>query len=115
MTVNSKQNSAGSVTKVPVVILNLELIGYWRAGIIEEKDHRLSKMEVDALKERLAKESGRFGDRHCHLTVIGDKTRVDSFTESLKRCFLTEEEIKDWQSGAEFSDPWPKNVVKIMD
>ncbi|MEM7800361.1 MAG: GTP-binding protein [Chloroflexota bacterium] len=95
--------------------ISLELIGYWRAGIIEDKDHRLTKMEVDGLKERLAKESGRFGDRHCHLTVIGDKARVDAFTESLKRCFLTEEELQHWQSGGVFSDPWPTNIVKITD
>lgn len=93
--------------------ISLELVGYWRSGAIEEKDNRLLEIEVELLKERLAKESGRFGDRHCHLTVIGDKTQVDSFTESLKCCFLSEEEIKHWQSGGEFPDPWPTNMVKI--
>ncbi|MEM7298508.1 MAG: GTP-binding protein [Bacteroidota bacterium] len=92
--------------------INLELIGHWRTGIIEDKDNDLTEMELELLKERLTQESGRFGDRHCHLTVIGDKTQVDSFTESLKRCFLTEEEIKHWQSGGEFTDPWPTNMTK---
>lgn len=93
--------------------INLELVGYWRSGIVEEKDNGLHEMEIALLKEKLAREKGRFGDRHCQLTVIGDKTQVDSFTEALKACFLTEEEIKHWQSGGEFTDPWPKNMVKI--
>lgn len=93
--------------------IGLELIGYWRSGIIEDKDNGLDKMEVELLKEKLAKESGRFGDRNCHLTVIGDKTQVDAFAEALEHCFLTEEEIKHWQSGGEFSDPWPKNIAKL--
>ena len=95
--------------------INLEFVGYWRSGIIEENNNGLHKMEIDMLKEKLARETGRFGDRHCHLTVIGDKTQIDRFTEALKSCFLTEEEIKHWQSGGEFPDPWPKNMVKIED
>ena len=95
--------------------INLELVGYWRFGIVEEKDNGLHEEEVKMLKEMLAKETGRFGDRHCHLTIIGDKIQLDSFTEALKACFLTEEEIEYWQSGGEFSDPWPKNMVKIAD
>lgn len=93
--------------------ISLELIGFWRSGIVEEENSNLLEMEIELLKERLAKESGRFGDRHCHLTVIGDKTQVDRFTEALKSCFLTEEEIKYWQNGGEFPDPWPKNIVKL--
>ncbi|MEM9339246.1 MAG: GTP-binding protein [Bacteroidota bacterium] len=95
--------------------INLELIGYWRSGVVEESNSGLMEMEIELLKERLAKESGRFGDRHCHLTVIGDKTQVDRFTEALKACFLTEDEIAHWQAGDEFPDPWPKNIVKMVD
>jgi G3E family GTPase len=95
--------------------INLELVGYWRSGIIEENDNGLNEIEVELLKEKLAGETGRFGDRHCHLTVIGDKTQVDRFTEALKSCFLTEEEIKHWQLGGEFPDPWPKDRVRIED
>ncbi len=93
--------------------VSLELVGYWRSGIIEEKNNRLQELEVSLLKEKLAKETGRFGDRHCHLTVIGDKKQVDSFTEALKSCFLTEKEITHWKSGGEFTDPWPKSMIKM--
>lgn len=94
--------------------INLELIGYWRSGILEENNHKLLESEIELLKEKIAQESGRFGDRHCHLTVIGDKSQVDRFTKALTSCFLTEDEIAHWESGGEFPDPWPKNIVKMM-
>lgn len=93
--------------------ISLEFIGYWRSGIVEDDEHGLTEMEIEQLKERLANEPGRFGDRRCDLTVIGDKTQVDSFTKALESCFLTEDELKHWQSGGEFADPWPKNMVKL--
>ncbi len=91
--------------------INLELVGYWRAGILENKDNRLDEMERAVFREQLANKPGRFGDRECHLTVIGDRTQVDQFTDSLMQCFLTEGEIARWQSGEDFSDPWPDNIV----
>lgn len=93
--------------------INLELIGSWRSGIIEDKEHGLLEMEIKLLKERLKKESGHFGDRHCDLTVIGDENQVDRFTDALKSCFLTNHEIELWKNGHEFPDPWPKNIVRI--
>ncbi len=73
--------------------------------------HHYDEIEIKGLEEIVAKNSGRFGDRRCHLTVIGDKTQVDWFTESLQRCFLTENEIEHWKSGGTFPDPWPNNYV----
>ena len=73
--------------------ISLELIGSWRSGIVETDDHGLSDMEIKLLEELLTKESGRFGDRHCDLTVIGDKTQIDKFTDKLISWFLTEEDI----------------------
>ncbi|MBN32242.1 MAG: cobalamin biosynthesis protein, partial [Crocinitomicaceae bacterium] len=35
------------------------------------------------------------------------------FTRALESCFLTEEEIKLWRSGAEFADPWPSDLARI--
>ena len=95
--------------------ISLELIGSWRAGILEDDDHGLLEFELELLKEQVAKEAGRFGDRRCDLTVIGDQSKVDVFTDVLNSCFLTEEEIKLWQNGHEFHDPWPKRIVKLTD
>jgi len=93
--------------------ISLELIGYWRSGIVEDENHGITEFEIQALKKILAEESGRFGDRQCDLTVIGDKAHVDRFTNALKSCFLTEEEIELWKNGHRFTDPWPKSTVKI--
>lgn len=94
--------------------ISLELIGSWRSGIVEDKNHGLSEMEIQQLKEMLAKEPGRFGDRHCDLTVIGDKTQVNQFTDKLISCFLTDDEIRLWEEGYVFDDPWPKNIVRMV-
>lgn len=94
--------------------ISLEIIGSWRAGILEDTDHGLSEIEVKLLSEKLSKESGRFGDRHCDLTVIGDKAEIDQFTNALKACFLENEEIQLWRNGHSFEDPWPKNLVKLV-
>ncbi|MEM8585910.1 MAG: GTP-binding protein [Bacteroidota bacterium] len=93
--------------------INLELIGYWRAGIVEDENHGITDFEIEQLKKMLAEEPGRFGDRQCDLTVIGDEAHVDRFTDALKSCFLTDREIELWKAGHEFDDPWPKNIVKI--
>jgi len=95
--------------------INLELIGTWRSAILEDENNGLLEIEIEFLKEKLAKKSGRFGDRHCDLTVIGDKEHVDVFTEKLKSCFLTEQEIDLWENSHKFKDPWPKNILEIKD
>ena len=92
--------------------INLELIGIWLSWIIEDKNGNLLDSEIKLIKEKLSKESGRFGDRHCELTVIGDKTQVDKFTDALKSCFLNDKEIALWKNDYMFEDPWPKNIVK---
>ena len=94
--------------------ISLELIGSWRAGVLEDKDNGLLEVEQEGLKEILAKETGRFGDRHCDLTVIGDKSQVDQFTNKLKACFLNDKEIELWENGHQFDDPWPKKLVRVM-
>tara|TARA_B100001057_G_scaffold376552_1_gene381745 strand:+ start:1195 stop:2394 length:1200 start_codon:yes stop_codon:yes gene_type:complete len=93
--------------------INLELIGSWKSGIIEDQNNGLLEVEIKLLREKIKDESGRFGDRHCDLTVIGDKGQIDQFTNKLKSCFLSEYEIKLWESGHKFKDPWPRNLIKI--
>ena len=93
--------------------INLELMGTWLAAIFENKNNGLLEEEMKLLEERLANETGRFGDRCCDLTVIGDKDQVNQFTEKLKSCFLTDNEIKQWKNGIKFKDPWPKKIVRL--
>ncbi|MEM6725913.1 MAG: GTP-binding protein [Bacteroidota bacterium] len=95
--------------------ISLEIIGSWRAGIVADENHGITEFEIEELKKMLAKESGRFGDRKCDLTVIGDYAQVDRFTDALKACFLTEAEIQQWENGHQFEDPWPKSIVKLSE
>jgi len=94
--------------------ISLELIGYWRTGIVEDENHRLTEIEIKLLKKQLQGETGRFGDRHCDLTVIGHEEQVDRFTEALKACFLTDEEMEQYKRGDDFEDPWPQRIVKMV-
>ena len=94
--------------------ISLEIIGSWRAGIIEDDDHGLTEMEIEALREILKESDGPFGDRSCDLTIIGDESQVDQFAAALETCFLDLEEIELWLKGEKFEDPWPKNIVKLV-
>jgi len=94
--------------------ISLEIIGTWRSGVLEDDNHGLTEIEVEHMKQIITKNSGRFGDRHCHLTVIGDSNQVDLFTDKLKSCFLTEDEVLLWKTGFQFDDPWPKNIIRLI-
>lgn len=93
--------------------ISLEIIGTWKIAIVEDKNNGLLKDEIMLLEELLKNEPGRFGDRCCDLTIIGDKDHVNEFTEKLKSCFLTKKEILQWKNGRKFDDPWPKNIVRV--
>ena len=95
--------------------INLEIVGLWRTGFVEDENSGMSEEEISMLKEMLKKEKGRFGDRKCDITVIGDKSQVDRFTEALQSCFLSDKEIAIWNAGHTFNDPWPKNMVQLSD
>ncbi|MEL1851965.1 GTP-binding protein [Klebsiella pneumoniae] len=93
--------------------INLEFISYWKAGVLTHTDNSLTKEERAAIHEQLAKMPGRFGDRRCRLTVIGESGEIDDFVLALRQCLLTEEEIRWWQQGGIFHDPWPTKVARL--
>lgn len=87
--------------------IGLEVVGYWRAGILEHDADRLTPQELEQLKQQLDRRWGRFGDRRCRLTVIGQPGEVERFIAALNQCFLTEPELSHWEDGGYFEDPWP--------
>ncbi len=97
--------SAGSIT--------LEFISYWKAGVLEHKVNSLTDEERCALQQQVENTPGRFGDRHCRLTVIGHVNEIDDFVLALERCFLTEQEITDWENGEVIEDPWPTRISRL--
>lgn len=98
--------AAGSIT--------LEFISYWKVGVLEHANSPLTHEERAELLRQISHASGRFGDRHCRLTVIGRINEIDNFTQALQQCLLTDEEIRLWQQGGHFSDPWPQKVSQIV-
>ncbi|MEN5018627.1 GTP-binding protein [Erwinia sp. Eh17-17] len=93
--------------------ISLEFISYWKAGVLAHRDNHLSEGERRALQQQLDALPGRFGDRRCSLTVIGQHHQLEDFCRALRRCFLTEPEIAWWQTGGEFDDPWPQRVGRL--
>jgi G3E family GTPase len=93
--------------------ISLELMGYWRSGVLEDDQSILDAEEIAGLRRLAARNAGRFGDRHCHLTIIGDATQIDLFTAQVEQCFLDDAEIGQWQAGGTFEDPWPDRFAKL--
>ncbi|WP_455815152.1 CobW family GTP-binding protein [Pseudomonas graminis] len=93
--------------------ISLEFISYWKAGVLAHENNHLNDEERRILQLQLEAMPGRFGDRRCSLTVIGQRHQLDDFCRALRHCFLTEEEIDWWQDGGEFPDPWPQRVGRL--
>lgn len=91
----------------------LEFISYWKSGVLEHTNNSLTHEERTALQQQISRTSGRFGDRSCRLTVIGRTDEIDSFTQALRQCLLNEQEIRFWQEGGHFPDPWPRKVARL--
>lgn len=82
--------------------------------MLAHSDSGLTVEERALLHQQMLRQwPGRFGDRRCRLTVIGQKDEVDGFVTALKTCFLTEAEIRRWETGGTFPDPWPVRMAKV--
>ena len=82
--------------------VNLRKTGYWKAAI--DQTH-LTQEEQAHLNAALAHPT--FGDRHHELTLIGVDEARTAFRDALSEALCTEAEVRAWQSGAAFEDPWP--------
>ncbi|MEL6441613.1 MAG: GTP-binding protein [Cyanobacteria bacterium J06621_8] len=91
----------------------LEIKGFWRAEIAQNRDGKLVPEEVELLKAKLKNQHPIFGDRHNELTFIGLKTALESFSSALEDALCTDKEIAAWQNGETFPDPWPKSIRQI--
>jgi len=82
--------------------VNLRKTGYWKEAI--DQTH-LTQEEQAHVNAALAHPT--FGDRHHELTLIGVDEARTAFRDALSEALCTEAEVKAWQSGAAFDDPWP--------
>ena len=72
----------------------------------------LNQQEIVATIARLHRRiSERFPDANL-ARVAADLVEVgDQHAANVQRCFLTEDEVRRWQAGEVFSDPWPESYV----
>lgn len=90
--------------------IDLELLAYWKAALVKDPLSRLHPEEKTALAHQMTLAHPRFGDRLNELTVIGTMQESELFVRELQDCFCTEEEIRHWENGETFEDPWPKEL-----
>lgn len=93
--------------------IELELMAYWKAEIVKNPHGRLLPEEVAALEQMLRGAHPEFGDRMNEITLIGAEHDRAIFARGLQTCFCTSEEIRRWQSGGSFDDPWPKTLRQV--
>ena len=91
----------------------LELTGLWRAELAQNRDGKLLPEEIEHLNAMLKTKHPLFGDRHNELTLIGLKADRESFASSLRDAFCTDDEIRAWQRGETFADPWPNSLRQV--
>lgn len=93
--------------------VGLEIINYWKVAALEDDSLNLLPQERDEIRRRLNGMSPDFGDRHCRLTVIGDRDGLETFASAVRECLCTPEEVELWKAGHVFDDPWPKSTTHL--
>ncbi|MEM8596097.1 MAG: GTP-binding protein [Pseudomonadota bacterium] len=93
--------------------VGLEIVNYWKIATLEDESLNLLATEREEMAQRLRAFSPDFGDRHCCLTVIGDRDGLETFASALWDCFCTAEEVAQWKAGHVFDDPWPQTTAHL--
>ncbi|MFM7605982.1 MAG: CobW family GTP-binding protein [Prosthecobacter sp.] len=93
--------------------IEMELMAYWKAELVKNPDGKLLPQEIAKLREWLQGTHPVFGDRLNELTLIGTEHDRAIFLRHLQTCFCTDDEIRHWQAGGTFEDPWPKNLRQV--
>ncbi|MEL7011888.1 MAG: GTP-binding protein, partial [Pseudomonadota bacterium] len=93
--------------------VGLEIVNYWKVAALEDESLNLLPEEREEIRNSLLDHSAEFGDRHCRLTVIGDREGLATFADALRDCLCTPEEVALWKAGHVFDDPWPKTTARL--
>jgi G3E family GTPase len=94
-------------------LIDLELTAYWKAALVTNPDNKLLDSELERLRTMLQGCNPVFGDRACEVTIIGTQRDRDIFVPQFSSCFCTPEEIRAWQQGEAFDDPWPRTLRQV--
>ncbi|MEM1287268.1 MAG: GTP-binding protein [Pseudomonadota bacterium] len=87
--------------------VGLGIINFWKVAALEDESLSLLPEERDEIRQGLEGLSPEFGDRHCRLTVIGDRSGLPTFAGALRQCLCSPDEVAQWKAGHIFDDPWP--------
>ncbi|MEL7206557.1 MAG: GTP-binding protein, partial [Pseudomonadota bacterium] len=93
--------------------VGLEIVNFWKVAALEDPSLNLLPEEREEMRRRLEGFSSQFGDRHCRLTVIGDRDGLETFANAVRECLCTDEEVALWKAGHDFEDPWPKATTRL--
>lgn len=91
--------------------VGLAVLNFWKIAALEDEGVKLVPEEREELRRQLAEYSPEFGDRHCNLTVIGDRDGLSTFKTALEECLCTDEEVELWKAKHTFDDPWPDETI----
>ncbi|MGD1888002.1 MAG: GTP-binding protein, partial [Cohaesibacteraceae bacterium] len=91
--------------------VGLGIINFWKVAALEDESLNLLPEEREEIERALEGLSPEFGDRHCHVTVIGDLDGLKTFADALHACLCSDEEVEQWKAGHVFDDPWPDSTA----
>ncbi|MCI1746922.1 MAG: GTP-binding protein [Acidipropionibacterium sp.] len=91
--------------------VDLGFMAYWKAGVLGHDEGRLMPEEIEELRAQVARTDPVFGDRRTLITLLGEEKDTRAFFAILERCLCTDEEVRAWQAGEHFEDPWPQETI----
>ncbi len=89
--------------------LRADFIGVWWCSMPFEKRIQYASF-VENKADIESAWSIVYGDRKNELVIIGQDLKQDEVRMELEACLCTKKEIKSWQKGLEFKDPWPIHI-----
>lgn len=86
--------------------IGFEVVNSWADDDIS--GHKAHGYHLD--KKQVAHQNSHpvFGNRMNRLTIVGLPNDCKIFEAALRSCLCTESEIRAWQNGESFPDPWPQ-------
>ncbi|MEM8599099.1 MAG: GTP-binding protein [Bacteroidota bacterium] len=90
--------------------LDLELAGYWKASLL---DGPLALLDEERAALEAACTHPVFGDRATELVLIGVEGAVDDVARRFYEALCTPAEVRRWQRGGSFRDPWPTRLREV--
>ncbi|HEU4555568.1 MAG TPA: GTP-binding protein [Chitinophaga sp.] len=83
--------------------LRADKAGFWWCAVPRQQ-WQMDRASYELLANRW---HPQFADRYNEIVIIGQELRPDRITQELNACLCTPPEVKSWQEGCAFDDPFP--------